>query len=114
MTEGYVCARAARSGRPAHALSGKDAMDAGHARRYRGPIRLLAWLARVGCPSTRKRVAQPLRADRNPGAHARDLESHYLVRTPDVLQVEVAGRPACSGRRDVGLDGRISLDERTS
>lgn len=66
----------------------------------------LALLA--GCASSRD-AHQALLADRNPSAHARDLELHYQIRYPDVLAVEVAGRADLSSTSLVSLDGRASL-----
>lgn len=67
----------------------------------------LALLA--GCAGSRGGLHQTLQADRNPAAHARDLDLHYEVRYPDVLAVEVRGRPDLSGPRPVSLDGLVSL-----
>lgn len=63
----------------------------------------------AGCALTRDRLHESLLADRNPAAHARDLEAHYQVRSPDVLAIQVDGRPASCGSRPVGLDGRVTL-----
>jgi protein involved in polysaccharide export with SLBB domain len=54
---------------------------------------------------------QTLLADRNPAAHTRDLELHYEIRYPDVLAVEVRGRPDLSASRPVSLDGLVSLGQ---
>lgn len=62
-----------------------------------------------GCAGEVGRLNKALIADRQPAAHARDLEAHYRVRSPDVLRVEITGQPAKSATCKVGLDGRITL-----
>ena len=62
-----------------------------------------------GCAGEGGRLSKALIADRQPAAHARNLETHYRVRSPDVLRVEVIGQPTKSGTFEVGLDGRIIL-----
>ncbi len=52
-----------------------------------------------------------LLADRNSATHRDDLSTHYFVHCPDVLSIQVTGRPDCSGVRQVGSDGRIQLDD---
>ena len=72
----------------------------------------LTWLLILGCQGcsiSRDRLHKSLLADKNPAAHSRDLEVHYQVRSPDVLVLQVQGRPYDSGSRPVGLDGRITL-----
>jgi protein involved in polysaccharide export with SLBB domain len=59
-----------------------------------------------GCAGTRQ-LQKALRADHHLTAHARDLEALYVVRCPDVLEVQ--GVPACSGRHAVGPDGQLAL-----
>jgi protein involved in polysaccharide export with SLBB domain len=63
----------------------------------------------AGCAGRRDQLRQALRTDHLPAAHTQNLPAHYLVRCPDVLEVQVEGAPACSGRRPVGPDGRIEL-----
>ena len=62
-----------------------------------------------GCAGSRTHLQQALLADQHPAAHTRDLEARYLVRCPDVLEVQIQGLPTCSGRYTVGADGCISL-----
>jgi polysaccharide export outer membrane protein len=64
-----------------------------------------------GCALGRGRLQRALLSDRNPAAHAHDLESHYRVRCPDVLDIQMAGRPGWSGPRRLGPDGRITLGD---
>lgn len=68
----------------------------------------------LGCAAAHQRVEQSLMNDRNPASHSRDLESYYRVQYPDVLVIEATGRPDCSGRRVVGLDGSVSLTPQLS
>ncbi len=48
-------------------------------------------------------------ADQFSSQRQEGVAERYLVRCPDVLDLEVAGRPELTGRRPVGLDGRIDL-----
>lgn len=61
-----------------------------------------------GCAGSRERLHQALLSARHP-ALARDLEAHYVIRCPDVLEVRVTPRPDLDGRRTVAPDGRIPL-----
>jgi polysaccharide biosynthesis/export protein len=70
---------------------------------------LLALALVSGCAGASGRLTQALIADRQPEAHARDLEAHYRVHCADVLRVEVRDQPANSGPCKVALDGRITL-----
>ncbi|MFO0925589.1 MAG: hypothetical protein U0736_00930 [Gemmataceae bacterium] len=63
----------------------------------------------LGCVTPHQRMERSLLGDRNPAAHARDLHQHYRVYFPDQLVIDVAGRPDCSGKRTVALDGRVPL-----
>jgi protein involved in polysaccharide export with SLBB domain len=81
----------------------REAMQAGRARGWCVALALLA-----GCAGSRD-AHKALLADRNPSAHTRDLELHYQIRSPDVLAVEVAGRPDLSSTSQVSLDGRALL-----
>jgi protein involved in polysaccharide export with SLBB domain len=62
-----------------------------------------------GCAATEAQVERALLADGNPPAHARDLEVHYQVRCPDVLDIAIGGHPDRSGRYRVGADGCIQI-----
>jgi protein involved in polysaccharide export with SLBB domain len=68
----------------------------------------------AGCGTGRAHLEKALLADHNPAAHARDIEAHYAVHCPDVLDVQVPGRPKCCGSRAVGADGRILLGDGTA
>src|SRR5262249_19361499 len=59
-------------------------------------------------------IERALMADRNPASHRTDLTTHYTLRCPDVLTVQVDGRPESSGERTVAPDGRIHLDDTTA
>jgi protein involved in polysaccharide export with SLBB domain len=63
----------------------------------------------AGCGASRAHLEKALLTDHNPAAHARDIEAYYPVHCPDVLDIQVAGRPSCCGSRRVGADGRITL-----
>jgi protein involved in polysaccharide export with SLBB domain len=70
-----------------------------------GPLLALA----AGCTAGRPALEQALLADRKPATVAGEAVRHYRVHCPDVLEVEVRGDPASSGRRTVGPDGRIEV-----
>jgi protein involved in polysaccharide export with SLBB domain len=72
-------------------------------------LAFLLGLASPGCALFPDRLHKSLLADHNPAAHARDLDAHYQIRSPDILAIDVVGRPSASGPRPVGLDGRITL-----
>ena len=72
-----------------------------------GALLVLALVS--GCAGNSERLSKALVADRQPAAHARDLDAHYRVHCADVLRVEVRGRPANSATCKVALDGRILL-----
>src|SRR5262245_13741728 len=78
-------------------------MKAGHA-----AIVAACLLGLAGCAGHRERLHQALLDPAHP-ALARDLEAQYVVRCPDVLEIKIEGRPALSGRYEVGPDGRIAL-----
>ncbi|HZY90873.1 MAG TPA: polysaccharide biosynthesis/export family protein [Gemmataceae bacterium] len=65
----------------------------------------------VGCVSGRSRFEQALLADRTPAAHGGDSGALYAVHCPDVLELNVVGRPDWDGRRRVGPDGFIGLGD---
>jgi polysaccharide export outer membrane protein len=67
-----------------------------------------------GCASTQSRVNQALVTDNNPVSHAHDLDAQYRLRCPDVLEITIEGHSDQSGKRPVGPDGRIWLDECTN
>jgi protein involved in polysaccharide export with SLBB domain len=63
----------------------------------------------AGCVSGRSRFEQALLVERTPaGADAAAL---YAVHCPDVLELNVVGRPEWDGRRRVGPDGFIGLGD---
>jgi protein involved in polysaccharide export with SLBB domain len=75
--------------------------------RHRYLIGLCLLLA--GCLGPRGGLRRALRTDFAAATNARDLAAGYRVYSPDVLDVRVAGRPECCGRRPVRLDGSIEL-----
>jgi protein involved in polysaccharide export with SLBB domain len=64
----------------------------------------------AGCVSGRSRFERALLADRTPAAHG-DAAALYAVHCPDVLELNVVGRPEWDGRRRVGPDGFIGLGD---
>lgn len=88
-------------------LLDKDVMFAGVTRL--SPVLVGLSLLLVGCAGQHTRLVRALREDTNPAAHTRDLEEQYLLRSPDVLRVEIEGWPDCSGEREIDIDGRLVL-----
>lgn len=64
----------------------------------------------AGC-ATDSALDRALLAERNPASHGADYAARYVVRSPDVLDVTVTGRPDWSGLRPVNADGRIALGD---
>ncbi|HVS37131.1 MAG TPA: polysaccharide biosynthesis/export family protein [Gemmataceae bacterium] len=65
----------------------------------------------AGCAADGTRLERALMSNRDPAAHSGDLEEHYAVHCPDLLELEAAGRPDCGGAHQIGADGRISLPD---
>ncbi|HBI41384.1 MAG TPA: hypothetical protein DDY78_00820 [Planctomycetales bacterium] len=63
----------------------------------------------AGCAASGPRLAKALMADRDPAAHGADIEDHYIVHCPDLLEVDTAGRLDDNVARPVGADSRIPL-----
>jgi protein involved in polysaccharide export with SLBB domain len=90
-------------------------MQSGRGRRCRGK----GWLVGLclvlagGCATSQGRLEKALLADRNPAAHTHDLDACYRLRCPDLLEVQVDGRPRQSGPRPVRADGQVLLDQGT-
>jgi protein involved in polysaccharide export with SLBB domain len=72
-----------------------------------GPLLALA----AGCATNRPALEQALLADRSIATPAGEAVRRYRVHCPDVLDVQVHGDTAASGRRTVGPDGRINVGE---
>jgi protein involved in polysaccharide export with SLBB domain len=70
-----------------------------------GPILALA----AGCATDAAQLNRALLADQAAAAHAADRCLHYVVYSPDVLDINIPGRPDWSGPHPVTPDGRISL-----
>jgi polysaccharide export outer membrane protein len=80
-------------------------------RARRGPA-VCGWLGlclAAGCALGQPHLDRALQADPEAGARQEGVAECYTVHYPDVLEVRVAGRPTLSGRRPVGLDGRLDL-----
>jgi hypothetical protein len=89
-------------------------MQSGRARRFRGTGWLVGLcLALGGCATSEAQLEKAVRQDRNPAAHAHDLDAHYRLRCPDRIEVRIDGQPRRSGSRQLGPDGQIYLDPRT-
>ena len=65
----------------------------------------------AGCVAARSRFEQALLADRTPASHGGDVAALYAVHCPDVLEVNVVGRPEWGGQCRVGPDGYVGLGE---
>jgi protein involved in polysaccharide export with SLBB domain len=67
-------------------------------------------LALAGCAGDRAQLRDALAGQ--PAPPGRDLEAEYVIRCPDVLAVQVAGRAEWSGTFEVAPDGRVALPRR--
>jgi protein involved in polysaccharide export with SLBB domain len=65
----------------------------------------------AGCVGGRSRFEQALLADRAPAGHGGEAAALYVVHCPDVLELNVVGRPEWDGPRRVGPDGFIGLED---
>lgn len=63
----------------------------------------------AGCASSSGEMRRALQSQFVSPTHQRDLAAGYQVHHPDVLDVRVAGRPDCCGRRVVALEGQVVL-----
>src|SRR5947209_6126973 len=63
----------------------------------------------AGCAGNRPQLQKALLADTGAAARSHQAGATYLAACPDLLEVLVDKRPDLSGRRQVGLDGRIRL-----
>jgi protein involved in polysaccharide export with SLBB domain len=68
----------------------------------------LCLIGLAGCAGGREQLRQALIHANHP-VLARDLAAHYVIRCPDVLAVQVAGRPDLSLNVAVGPNGCINL-----
>jgi protein involved in polysaccharide export with SLBB domain len=66
-------------------------------------------LALFGCATTDAQIERALRTDRNPAAHAKNVDVLYRLRCPDTIDVQIEGRPALSGTHPIDPDGRVRL-----
>lgn len=65
----------------------------------------------AGCAVHRSRLEEALMAQRAPRALESSPALAYHLLCPDVVEINVAGAPAWSGRHRVGADGKIDLAE---
>jgi polysaccharide biosynthesis/export protein len=87
-------------GRPLSRLSERCAMGSALRGGCAGVLLLLA-----GCASARPQIEAALQQPPN----VADALAAYRLACPDVIRVEVRGRPDWSGEHQVGADGRIDL-----
>jgi protein involved in polysaccharide export with SLBB domain len=64
----------------------------------------------TGCATGRANVEKNLMADTNTGRSA-GVSEHYLVSSPDVLEVSLSNRPELTGTYFIEADGRIDLGD---
>src|SRR5262245_40414843 len=64
----------------------------------------------AGCAHNRTQVDQAVKADRGGPARNQGVDGQYVIRSPDVLDVSLDGRPDLAGRAAVGPDGRLNLE----
>jgi polysaccharide export outer membrane protein len=89
-------------------------MQAGEGGSCRRPWQLLGPLllsCLTGCALSRPQCDRALLADHGLQAHQADTALAYLAYCPDVLELSVEAHPELSGRRALGLDGRIDLGD---
>jgi protein involved in polysaccharide export with SLBB domain len=77
-----------------------------HSRRFVAGLAALVCLAGCQTPRADPSVANPATS---PVVQAAAVSPDYAVVFPDILELDVAGRPECSGGRLVYPDGRIDL-----
>ena len=86
---------------------------ASSARTGRGPL-VRGWPGLFLCLLTGCALGQPhldrvLLADKGTGARNEGVAECYTVHCPDVLEIQIPGRPDLTGPHPVGPDGRIDL-----
>jgi len=64
-----------------------------------------------GCAHSRPHMDQAVKADQGGPLRNQGVAEQYLVRCPDVLEIEIAGRPESNGRVAIGPDGRLDRDD---
>lgn len=85
-------------------------MQCGRGRSWKGSWLLGPILAlTAGCAVHRSQLEQALQGDHNPAAHAPRAALAYEIHCPDVLEVQVAGRPQLCGLHPLRPDGCVSL-----
>lgn len=62
-----------------------------------------------GCALNRPPLDRAVQADQGASVRNRGVPQAYAVACPDILEVQIAGVPAASGRYPVAPDGRIDL-----
>jgi protein involved in polysaccharide export with SLBB domain len=82
-----------------------------------GQGRRLGWLfvlaplfsGLAGCALGSRHLDQTLLAHKLPAAGPERFASSYLVRFPDILDIQVKGAPNLSGSRPLAVDGRVEV-----
>ncbi len=77
---------------------------------WRGFCALMLASLAGGCASKRDQVAQALGSDvRAPVIRDVSVEEAYRLAYPDAVEIHVEGRPDCSGRFPISVEGRIAI-----
>lgn len=76
----------------------------------RGGCALVLLLLMGGCASKRDRVEQTLASGaRAPTVNDAAAEESYRLAFPDAVEIAVVGRPECSGRFAINVEGRLDI-----
>src|SRR5579862_9710960 len=80
-------------------------------------VRAVCWLLAPallahapGCAKDRAAVGRNLMAQ-PPAVSPEAVLAEYRASCPDVLEINIAGRPEFAGRHEIGADGRIDLHD---
>src|SRR5437660_3180025 len=63
----------------------------------------------AGCTPARPHVREAILADKGSPMRNEGVADNYLVGCPDVLEITVQSQPDLSGRKTIGIDGRIAM-----
>ena len=88
-------------------------MEAGKTRSFQlPPVRRwlpLLLVMQAGCTLPFAQLDRALLAHPRTAERIQDTATVYTVAFPDVLALQISGRPELSGKRKIGADGRINL-----
>src|SRR5438128_1628576 len=91
-------------------------MKAGKDRAWCGAAAMLGWAIWLslgtGCAASRAHIDKAVRADKGTTGRNVGVADTYLVGCPDVVEIQVAGRPDLTGPQGIGPDGCIELGKR--